>query len=103
ESWRGGPAVFVGDTNSGRPGIDEESPAFNRREGAWIDGLDRAGGRDAFRHFRGRAAPRTEPRRGARAAFRPRPPRHPPLLVQEPVGEAARAMRRVQLRGGARW
>ena len=55
ESWRDGPAVFVGDTNSGRPGIDEESPAFNRREGAWIDGLERAGWRDAFRHVRGSA------------------------------------------------
>jgi exonuclease III len=55
ESWRDGPAVFVGDTNSGRPGIDEQSPAFNRREGAWIDGLERAGWRDAFRHVRGSA------------------------------------------------
>jgi len=55
ERWRDGPALFVGDTNSGRPGIDEESPAFNAREGAWIDGLERAGWRDAFRHLRGAA------------------------------------------------
>ena len=55
ERWRDGPALFVGDTNSGRPGIDEESPAFNAREGGWIDGLERAGWRDAFRHLRGPA------------------------------------------------
>lgn len=51
--WRGGPAVLLGDTNSGRPGIDEEVPAFNGREGGWIDGIERAGWLDAFRHFRG--------------------------------------------------
>src|SRR5262245_619620 len=55
ERWRGGPAVLIGDTNSGRPGIDEESPAFNEREGAWIESLERAGWRDAFRHLRGAA------------------------------------------------
>lgn len=51
--WDAGPALLLGDTNSGRPGIDEESPAFNDREGAWIDGLERAGWLDAFRHLRG--------------------------------------------------
>jgi exonuclease III len=55
ERWRGGPALLLGDTNSGRPGIDEESPAFNEREGAWIERLERAGWRDAFRHLRGPA------------------------------------------------
>lgn len=55
ERWRDGPALLLGDTNSGRPGIDEESPAFNKREGAWMDGLERAGWRDAFRHLRGAA------------------------------------------------
>src|SRR5262245_9945555 len=34
----GGPAVFLGDTNSGRQGIDEEVPAFNAREHGWMDG-----------------------------------------------------------------
>jgi exonuclease III len=52
-AWRDGPALLVGDTNSGQPGIDEEVPAFNRREGAWMEALDRAGWRDAFRHLRG--------------------------------------------------
>ncbi len=53
ERWRGGPALLIGDTNSGRPGIDEEVTAFNEREGGWIDALERAGWRDAFRHLRG--------------------------------------------------
>ena len=55
EQWRDGPALFLGDTNSGCPGLDEEVPAFNRREGAWMEGLERAGWRDAFRHVRGPA------------------------------------------------
>ncbi len=50
--WRRGPALFVGDTNSGRRGIDEESPAFSVREEGWIDGLAGCGWRDAFRHLR---------------------------------------------------
>jgi exonuclease III len=53
--WRGGPALLVGDTNSGVPGIDEESAAFNAREGGWIEAMERAGWRDAFRHRRGAA------------------------------------------------
>src|SRR2546428_646725 len=32
--WSLGPALFVGDTNSGRRGIDEEGPAFRAREAA---------------------------------------------------------------------
>jgi exonuclease III len=55
ECWRVGPALLIGDTNSGRPGVDEESAAFNAREGGWIEGLERAGWRDAFRHRRGAA------------------------------------------------
>jgi exonuclease III len=35
--WRRGPALFVGDTNSGRRTVDEETPAFNAREEGWID------------------------------------------------------------------
>ena len=53
ERWSAGPALLLGDTNSGRPGIDEEVPAFNAREGGWIDALDRARWCDAFRHLRG--------------------------------------------------
>jgi exonuclease III len=50
--WRHGPALFVGDTNSGRRGLDEEVPGFNAREEGWIDGLGGCGWRDAFRHLR---------------------------------------------------
>ena len=50
--WRRGPALFLGDTNSGRRGIDEESPAFSAREEGWIDALAACGWLDAFRHLR---------------------------------------------------
>ena len=50
--WRRGPALLLGDTNSGRRGIDEESPAFSVREEGWIDGLAACGWLDAFRHLR---------------------------------------------------
>jgi exonuclease III len=53
--WRLGPALFVGDTNSGRRGLDEEVPAFNAREEAWIDRLGGCGWTDAFRHVRPQA------------------------------------------------
>jgi exonuclease III len=52
QRWRRGPALFLGDTNSGRRGIDEESPAFNVREEGWIDALADCGWADAFRHLR---------------------------------------------------
>jgi exonuclease III len=50
--WRLGPALLVGDTNSGRRVIDEEVPAFNAREEGWIDALAACGWIDAFRHRR---------------------------------------------------
>ena len=50
--WRRGPALFVGDTNSERRGLDEEVPVFSAREEGWIDGLAGCGWRDAFRHLR---------------------------------------------------
>jgi exonuclease III len=53
ERWQSGPAVLLGDTNSGMPGIDEEVPAFNQREAGFIEGLERSGWRDVFRHHRG--------------------------------------------------
>ena len=52
-SWRRGPGLLIGDTNSGRPGIDEESPVFGPRSAAWFDELDRRGWADAFRHLHG--------------------------------------------------
>jgi exonuclease III len=50
--WRGGPALFAGDTNSGRRGLDEQVPAFNVREEGFIDDLAACGWLDAFRHLR---------------------------------------------------
>jgi exonuclease III len=50
--WRLGPALLLGDTNSGRRGIDEQVRAFNAREEGWIDALAGCGWRDAFRHLR---------------------------------------------------
>ena len=53
QSWRRGPALLVGDTNSGRIGIDEEVPVFSRREDGWIAALEDAGWRDGFRRLHG--------------------------------------------------
>jgi exonuclease III len=53
--WRLGPALIVGDTNSGRRGLDEQVPAFNVREEGWIDALAGCGWRDAFRCLRAEA------------------------------------------------
>ena len=49
EGWRRGPALLIGDTNSGRPVIDEENPVFRPRYGAWFDRMERAGWADGFR------------------------------------------------------
>jgi exodeoxyribonuclease-3 len=48
-SWRGPPAMVIGDTNTGRIGLDEESSAFNAREEQWMLHIDALGWRDAFR------------------------------------------------------
>jgi exodeoxyribonuclease III len=55
ERWRRGPALLVGDTNSGRPGIDEESAVFGAKEEAWLATLERRGWLDAFRLVQGEA------------------------------------------------
>jgi exonuclease III len=52
-TWRRGPALLVGDTNSGLIDLDEEAPAFDVEEDGWIRGLDAAGWTDAFRRLRG--------------------------------------------------
>ena len=52
-TWRHGPALFLGDTNSGLIDLDEEVPAFSAEEDGWIRGLAAAGWADAFRHFKG--------------------------------------------------
>ncbi len=48
-SWRRGPAAFMGDTNCGWPGLDEERPVFNRETEQWLNSLATLGWRDAFR------------------------------------------------------
>ncbi len=51
--WRRGPALLVGDTNSGRIGLDEENPAFDALEDGWMRAMDEDGWPDAFRHLHG--------------------------------------------------
>ncbi|MBT6276650.1 MAG: hypothetical protein HOI95_21250 [Chromatiales bacterium] len=51
--WRGGPAVFGGDTNTGVPPIDGNPAAFHPWEYEWVHGLAKAGWADAFRHLHG--------------------------------------------------
>src|SRR2546426_11155309 len=51
QRWRLGPALFLGDTNSGRRGLDEQVPAFNAREEGWIDSLAGCGWLDGLGHL----------------------------------------------------
>jgi exonuclease III len=51
--WRRGPALLIGDTNSGLIDLDEESPAFGVEEDGWIRGLEAGGWADAFRRLSG--------------------------------------------------
>lgn len=53
--WRRGPALLVGDTNSGRIGLDEEVPVFSSREDDWMTALEGAAWRDGFRYLHGEA------------------------------------------------
>jgi endonuclease/exonuclease/phosphatase family metal-dependent hydrolase len=64
--WRRGPTMVLGDTNSGRPGLEEETAVFGRREEAWLAGLEQSGWHDAFRLLRGpeRAYTRYSPNGG---------------------------------------
>ena len=67
------PALLLGDTNSGRIGLDEQVPAFNRIEDGWMRELDQAGWTDAYRHLRGAARAYTwySPNGGQRIPDRP--------------------------------
>ena len=53
EGWGNSPALFMGDTNSGIPDIDEEAPAFTRHEEAFMRSMELAGWHDAFRKLHG--------------------------------------------------
>jgi exonuclease III len=48
-SMRDARGVAVGDTNTGRKGLDEETNFFNGREDAWFDRLAAAGWHDVYR------------------------------------------------------
>lgn len=47
--WDGAPAILIGDTNTGRPLVDEQSAVFGPNDTRWFDALERAGWRDAWR------------------------------------------------------
>ena len=53
--WRNTPALFIGDTNCGKRGIDEENPngALFRREHDWMVGMEKTGWVDVFRQLHG--------------------------------------------------
>jgi len=51
--WKSGPALLVGDTNSGRIDTDEETPVFNKRTDGWFDRFEAAGWQDGFRVIHG--------------------------------------------------
>jgi exonuclease III len=53
--WCQGPALFIGDTNTGISGLDDITQVFTPREEAWIHGLQAAGWLDAFRYRYGDA------------------------------------------------
>ncbi len=53
--WRRGPALLVGDPNSGRIGLDEEAPVLSKREDDWMIALEDAAWRDGFRYLHGEA------------------------------------------------
>jgi exonuclease III len=48
-TWQDQPALVIGDTNSGRIGIDEQTPAFNAVEDRWMAQMEALGWHDAFR------------------------------------------------------
>ncbi len=52
EGWTAGPAVLLGDTNCGWPGLDEETAVFGKKTGDWLDSVEALGWRDTFRHLR---------------------------------------------------
>lgn len=53
QRWRKRPAILVGDTNSGRIDMDEETPVFNKRTDQWFDRLEAVGWQDGFRALYG--------------------------------------------------
>jgi exodeoxyribonuclease-3 len=54
-TWRSGPGLFIGDTNCGKRGIDEEKnpTVFYKREHDWMEAMERCRWVDGFRHVHG--------------------------------------------------
>lgn len=53
KNWTNGPAVLIGDTNTGLPEVDEESPAFTPKEAHFMHEMEAAHWHDAFRYLHG--------------------------------------------------
>lgn len=49
KNWKFGSALLIGDTNSGLPDIDEESPAFGKAEVAFMNGMEKNDWKDIYR------------------------------------------------------
>ena len=47
--FESGRAIAMGDTNTGQPGLDEESKFFYRKEGAWLEKIKSVGWEDVWR------------------------------------------------------
>lgn len=45
------PAIAFGDTNTGKPGLDEESKFFNRKEASWFTSIEESGWADVWREL----------------------------------------------------
>lgn len=54
DGWKQRPAILIGDSNSGLPGLDEEVACFGRGEQDFFESIAELGWSDAFRHLRGR-------------------------------------------------
>ena len=55
EAWQFGPGLLIGDTNSGLPGLDEETKVFGPKEKGWFESLAARGWVDIFRELNGEA------------------------------------------------
>jgi exonuclease III len=53
QRWDYGDGLLLGDFNTGRQGMDEETPYFNEQEDAFMTAMASDGWADAFRHVRG--------------------------------------------------
>ena len=53
KKWKSGRGLLIGDTNSGIPDIDEESPAFTKKETRFMQGMEDNRWHDVFRYLHG--------------------------------------------------